>query len=213
MPQLATLCKRTRLRSARLIVTGLACAALQACASIPAISLDDGDHARPSGVYVQAIAAPWFTIDTDIDGVNPPMGIGPPDLKSSSGYGLAAGVLVDGFGLGAFVLTSEHDVRSASGSADFRAAFLELRFVGWENDGFLDSTLECGLGLGYGELEFDAGAPFADPEAMLFEGRLEWGVVLGEHLGLDVGAGYFGDLVGDDLGSGQFVSVGVTLHL
>ncbi len=206
-----------RRRSEKTLVA-LGLAALASCSSIPprpyvprsaqdfdVTSADAPD--RLSGLYVQGVSAPYVSIDTDIDG------LGSSDLRSGNGSGIAAGVLKDGLGIGVFVLRSEHKSRAASSDADLQASFIEARLVGRSGYESMDMTLQVGLGLGWGELDFEKGSPFSDAEAALFEARIELGILIGSLFSFDLGVGYMTDLAEEDLEGGTYVILGLSAFL
>ncbi len=113
------------------------------------------------------------------------------------------------------MLTSRHVEAQTREDVDTDGGFLELRLFGELDpggEGGLELWGSAGVGAGYLSVEFDGLTP--DSAGAALEGRLQGGVLLGEHVVLEVGAGAFSwGVPGETIGTGLLASFGVALVL
>ena len=185
--------------------------AAEALAHGPAQARADGELER--GLYLEGFSTPAVALPAHGDREQPGRGIEPEEQAATigAGYGVGAGFYgVDGLGLGLLYLESDPEQSTRTSPVRFHGAFLEARFLGrseWEHS---TATLNLGLGLGIGgreSLDPDTGETAAEARASL-------GLLLGDHVGLELSGGAFswGELP-DTTGTGYYASVGLSLWL
>jgi len=162
-----------------------------------------------SGIYLEAYSHPVVQITADEDAKEPGGGFElEADLRTGDGYGVAAGVHVEGFGLGLLYLTSEHTERFTEVAADFHGAFVEARASGRHDFGWAAGSLGLGLGVGFGGVDFED--VFRDSGGTALEARLSAGLHL-RHVGLEIGGGAFSwGEPGETVGTGTYLAAGIT---
>jgi hypothetical protein len=170
----------------------------------------DDESSRDLGFYLAAYSHPAVSLTADEDPDEPGQGIEfEADLRTGAGYGLAAGVLFDGVGLGLLYLTSDHTERQSEADARFHAAFVEALLHGEEDLGWARGTLTLGLGVGAGGVDFVDLIP--DSGGTAIEGRLMLGLQF-SHAAFEVGGGAFSwGTPGETVGNGTYLAAGLSL--
>ena len=163
-----------------------------------------------TGFYLEAFSHPVVQVAADEDADEPYGGLElEADLRTGDGYGVAAGVQVEGFGVGLFYLTSRHTERLSEVAADFHGAFVEARASGRHDFGWAQGSLGVGLGAGFGGVDFED--VFRDSGGTALEGRLTAGLHL-RRVGLEIGGGAFSwGVPGETVGTGTYLAAGITL--
>ena len=165
------------------------------------------------GFYLEGFSTPAVPLLADEDHEQPFAGIEPADqlTTTGAGYGVGAGFYGSGgVGLGLLYLESDPEETTSTSPVRFHGAFLEARFLGRSEGEHSTVTLKLGLGLGVGgpeSLDPDTGETAAEVRAALE-------LLLGDHVGLELGGGAFswGELP-DTTGTGTYASVGLSLWL
>jgi len=173
-------------------------------------SREDDEGSRGVGFYLEAYSHPAVALEADEDPGEPGQGIElETDLGTGNGYGVAAGVLFDGIGLGLLYLTSDHTERQGEEEARFHAGFVEALLHGEEDLGWARGTLTLGLGAGVGGVDFVDLNP--DSGGTAIEGRLMFGLQL-SHAAFEIGGGAFSwGRPGETVGNGTYLAAGLSL--
>ncbi len=172
-------------------------------------TLPDGPNR--SGPYASAGYVPrlWLWADEDpgeFDGGFELEG----EPAPADGWTFEGGWQEEHLGVGVFLLGSDSHEETTREDVHTRAAFLEARWLFEEDSCLLRRFLTLGLGAGWAEVRFDG--QLEDSAGTAAEIRLDAGIGFGEHLGLELGAGYlYWGLPGETIGHGAFGTLGVTL--